>query len=158
MDQASHNCPWCSASIPAGAAACPSCGAIVEGESASDIPGVTVVDTGARLGGDEGFVPDVVDPAAWFEAGREDRVTNEAAIAPPTPDVAREIERMKLEAEIDNAGKSVLRAGRGDTKDAREPSPEAKAAFEAGLLKNSGSAEEADLLERAKGLEIDKQV
>jgi hypothetical protein len=147
---------------------CPSCGAPVEGKDVPDIPGVTSVDSTAEIRDDEGFVPDFIDPGAWYDAGRDGLIADESAIAPPGPEVAREIERMKLEAEIDNAGQSVIatnlsdffhRFGNGDeTIDAREPSPEAEAAFEAGLLGNSGSAEEAELAERAEGLEIDKQV
>ena len=56
-DSSTRICPWCSTSIPAGAAACPKCGAAVEGATVLDIPGVTVADPKAAFDRDEGLVP-----------------------------------------------------------------------------------------------------
>jgi hypothetical protein len=156
MDQVSHTCPWCSASIPAGAATCPACGAAVESETTSDVPGLTVVDPTAKLHDDEGMIPDSMDPMAWLRAGHGRQAVHEDAVEPPSDAVRREMRRMELEAEIENAGLSVMNPTGDETIDAGMPSEEAMEAFEAGLLDDSGPAEEAELDERARGLEIDE--
>ena len=123
MDATSHICPWCSISIPAGAATCPKCGAVVEGAIAPEIPDLPVLDPKAALGPDEGKIPDDVDRPSQFHAGRDDLVTNMEAILPPSEAVRREMRKMQLEA------------------------------FEAGLLDSTGPAGETDFVERARALE-----
>jgi hypothetical protein len=153
MDETSHICPWCSTSIPAGAATCPKCGAVVEGAVAPEIPGVTVVDTKAKLGYDEGRVPDYMGPKAWLQAADDDTVTNIEAILPPSEAVRLEMRKIQLEAEIENAGRSVMSAGGDVSKDVGMPSHEALEAYEAGLLDPTGPAGETDLADRARELE-----
>ena len=97
-------CPWCSASLTPDAALCPSCGAILTAEEERDLPGVTAVDAnsirrlkpaGSRnrlLSWISGEYPDVA-------AAPED---DTQAIAPPEPEVQREILRLELEAEVAN--------------------------------------------------------
>lgn len=157
MDETSRICPWCSTSVPAGVSACPKCGATVEGATPPEIPGVSVVDPKATLGHLEGRVPDAVDPAAWLRAGHDDVVTNEQAILPPSEAVRVEMRKMKLEAEIENAGRSVMSPTGDETREVGLPSPEALAAFEAGLLDASGPAGETDFAERAKELEQEEK-
>jgi hypothetical protein len=157
MDETSSTCPWCSTSIPAGAAACPKCGATVEGAVAADIPGVTVVDTKATLGYDEGRVPDAIDPKAWLRAGHDDLATNEEALLPPSEAVRLEMRKMELEAQIENAGKAVMGATDGYAHEVGMPSHEALEAYEAGLLDATGPAGETDLADRAKELEREEQ-
>jgi hypothetical protein len=144
MDETSRICPWCSTSVPAGVSACPKCGATVEGATPPEIPGVSVLDPKATLGHDEGRVPD-------------DGVPNEQAILPPSEAVRIEMRKMKLEAEIENAGRSVMSPTGDETREVGLPSPEALAAFEAGLLDASGPAGETDFAERAKELEQEEK-
>ena len=99
---ASSRCPWCSASLPAGAETCPSCGAalVATGEG---VPGVTSIDTEAVLrnrsqpkprGGLLGFLSgetgDTVDQPSEAEL---------ASLAPPDTNVRIEMLRLELEAE-----------------------------------------------------------
>ena len=152
MDEPSHICPWCSTSIPAGAATCPKCGAVVEGAIAPEIAGLTPLDPKATLGPDGGKIPDDVDATSRFHAGRDDRVTNIEAMLPPSEAVRREIRKMELEAEIENAGRSVMSATGGVSGDVNKPSREALEAFEAGLLDSTGPAGETDFVERVRAL------
>jgi hypothetical protein len=157
MDKTSYICEWCSTTVPAGAAACPKCGAVVEGAIAPEIPGITVVDGKAKLGYDEGIVPDFMDPKAWMQAGNNDPVSNMEAILPPSEAVRLEMRKMELEAEIENAGGSVMSATGDASIDVGMPSHEALAAFDAGLLDATGPAGETDLADRARELEREEQ-
>ena len=145
MDETTSSiCLWCSAEIPAGAAACAKCGALVVGAKAVDLPGVTEVDPNAKLP-DEPDLPDFLEPGLLLHAGMEttasDEPTDEAAIAPPTPEVALEMKKMELEAQIANAGTDVI--GPDDvTIEAGAPSDEALEAYRAGLLDKQGPAGE----------------
>jgi hypothetical protein len=152
MDTA-KSCPWCSTSIPTGADTCPNCGAAVEGKVPSAIPGVTEIDPTASLGADQGSLPDDIDPLSWLGAGDEAPIDREA-ILPPSPEVEAEIRRMELEAEIANAGGTVMGATDDVSRDAPLPSEEAIAALEAGLI----DADEEELAERAKALEVDREL
>jgi hypothetical protein len=97
-------CPWCSAALVQGSPTCASCGAILEGEEDQDVPGLTAVDT-AVLRGEK-------KPASrnrllsWISGdyNPDDAPTpSEAqALAPPDPEVQREIIRLELEAEVAN--------------------------------------------------------
>lgn len=148
----SKSCPWCSTPTPAGATVCPKCGAVVEGEAAADIPGVTEIDPDARLHATEGRVPDVLDPVSWLAAGRAEPVDRDA-IGRPSDAVRVEMHKMELEAEIANAGGMVM--GSNDVaRDAPLPSEEAILALEQGLIQ----APTEELAERAKGLEVDEDV
>src|SRR5919108_2780289 len=101
------HCPWCSAELPSIAVErCPSCGATLVGENEAALPGVTAIDA-------EAIVRNARMPVAqrrsrllsWF--GGEDTTPDEApappgSLAPPPPDVRREILRLELEAEVAN--------------------------------------------------------
>ncbi len=156
MDETSHICLWCSTSIPTGAATCPKCGAVVEGAIAPEIPRLPVLDPKAAPGPDEGKIPDDVDRPSQFHAGRDDLVTNMEAILPPSEAVRREMRKMELEAEIENAGRSVMSAAGGVSDNVVKPSREALEAFEAGLLDTTGPAGETDFVERARALKEEK--
>jgi zinc-ribbon domain len=145
MDETNRICPWCSTPIPSTAAACPKCGALVEGAIAPSIPGVTVVDPTATLGPDEGIVPDIVDPKELLRSDYGTLPVNEEAFLPPSQAVRDEMRKLELEAEIENAGSEVLRPGGGETIDAGAPTIEAIEAYEAGLLDKTGPAGETDL-------------
>jgi hypothetical protein len=157
MDETSRTCPWCSTSIPAGVAACPKCGATVEGAEAPEIPGVTAVDTKATLGYDEGGLPDAMDPKAWLRAGHDGEVTNEEAVLPPSDAVRLEMRKMELEAQIENAGGSVLSATGDVSRDVGAPSREALEAYDAGLLDATGPAGETDIAAKVKAWEQEQK-
>jgi hypothetical protein len=147
MDQTtSRICPWCSTEIPAGASACPKCRALVEGAVAKDIPGLTIIDPEAKLGlPDEGRIPDAIDPSSWLSAGKNGPEGNPEAWLPPSPEVRREMAKIALETQIENAGSVVLSADGDEAIEVGAPSDEAIAAEMAGLLDEKGPAGEEDL-------------
>jgi hypothetical protein len=149
MDESNRICPWCSTPIPASASACPNCGALVEGSVVSEIPGVTVVDSSATLGENEGLVPDFMDPQAILGAGPDIGPVNEEAILPPSDEVRMEMRKMELEAEIENAGGELMNPTGDESIEVGAPSQEALEALEAGLLDKVGPAGETDLAELA---------
>jgi hypothetical protein len=101
------HCPWCSAELPSEATEhCPSCGATLVGEAEAALPGVTAIDP-------EAIVRNARMPTAprrsrllsWF--GGEVTEPDESpappgSLAPPPPEVRREILRLELEAEVAN--------------------------------------------------------
>ena len=101
-------CPWCSAAIVPGSPTCASCGASLESEEDRDVPGLTAVDT-AILRGEKKEQPPAsrnrllswisgdytVEPAPLTPSEAQ-------ALAPPDPEVQREIIRLELEAEVAN--------------------------------------------------------
>ncbi len=101
-------CPWCSAAIVPGSPTCASCGASLESEEDRDVPGLTAVDT-AILRGEKKEQPApsrnrllswisgdyTVEPAPLTPSEAQ-------ALAPPDPEVQREIIRLELEAEVAN--------------------------------------------------------
>lgn len=158
MDETTHICPWCSTPIPPGATACSKCGALVEGAVATEIPGVTVVDPEATLGPTPGVVP---NPLSWLQAGSDVAPTSETAFQPPSEEVRLEMRKIELETQIENAGTEVMNPTGDESLDAGEPSDEAIAAEEAGLLDETGPAGETDLAELAgpwEDPELEKRV
>ncbi len=96
-------CPWCSAAVVPGSPTCPSCGAILESDEDRDVPGLTAVDPGALR-------PEA-KPASrnrllsWISGEYPDDAPSPSeahALAPPDPEVQREILRLELEAEVAN--------------------------------------------------------
>jgi hypothetical protein len=132
-DSSTRICPWCSTPIPSGAAACPKCGAAVEGATVLEIPGVTIPDPKASLSFDEGLVP-----AAPVD---------EAAVQPPSEAVRLEMRKMELEAEIANAGGVVLNPTGDEAIAVGRPSEEAIEALKAGLLDDTEFVAEMDASE-----------
>ena len=149
MEETNRICPWCSTPIPSTASACPKCGALVEGAVAQDIPGLTVVDPKATLGTGEGLVPDFVDPKALLQVGKRGDAVDSDAIQPPSEAVRLEMRKMELEAQIENAGTSVMNPKGDESIDVGAPSAEAIEAYDAGLLDKTGPAGETDLGELA---------
>ena len=130
-DSSTSICPWCSTSIPAGAAACPKCGAAVEGATVPEIPGVTVADPKASFDRDEGLIP------VYLKA-------DESALEPPSEAVRLEMRKMELEAEIANAGGAVMNPTGDEAISVGRPSDEAIEALKAGLLDETVLADEVD--------------
>ncbi|HEY3523026.1 MAG TPA: hypothetical protein VGK63_04940 [Candidatus Limnocylindrales bacterium] len=102
-------CPWCSAETVAGRPNCPSCGANLVETGEPAVPGLTAIDAEAVLR----------SVRAATTAPRRNRflslITGEdldevpavpgspAALAPPAPDVRREMLRMEIAAELADA-------------------------------------------------------
>jgi len=161
MHESNRICPWCSTSIPVDAAACPKCGAVAEGSVAQDIPGLTVVEPKATLGPVEGLLPDRLDPRAWLDAGHGGDAVDPEAVRPPSEAVRREMLKIELEAEIENAGGMVMSPTGDESREAGPPSVEAIEAYEAGLLDETGPAGETDLGDHAapwEDPELEKRV
>lgn len=104
-------CPWCSASVPAEVATCPSCGAALRDGVDDDIPGVTQIDHSATS-----KLARLAKPgrlATWLGA---ERTTENPALSgrvePPSEEVRREMLKLRLaaiDAEIE-AKKSAAEA------------------------------------------------
>lgn len=95
-------CPWCSAALTEDATVCPSCGANLIAEGDPDVPGVTAVDAASIIRSRS-----VPKPRgrliSWISGEYQSDVPSPAeaqAIAPPDPEVRREILRLELEAEV----------------------------------------------------------
>ena len=150
MDETTQICPWCSTPIPAGASACPKCGAVVEGAVAPEIPGLTVVDLEAKdRARTEGIVPAVVDALQILGPSGDGTVANIDAIRPPSDAVRLEMRKIELESQIENAGTVVMNPAGDESLEAGAPSDEAILAEEAGLLDKTGPAGETDLADLA---------
>jgi hypothetical protein len=96
-------CPWCSTSVTPETESCPSCGAVLIGDEDSVLPGVTAVDDKVRRG--ETRTQERSRLLSWISGEYSEEaaaVADSQAIAPPDPEVQREIRRLQLEAEIAN--------------------------------------------------------
>lgn len=97
-------CPWCSAWLASpDLARCPSCGAILSGESVESVPGVTAVDVNAITRGAPTTVRSRNRLLSWINGDYPEDVQNadEAkALEPPDPAVRREMLRLELQAEV----------------------------------------------------------
>jgi hypothetical protein len=102
-DQASGAvCPWCSAHLPPNATTCPSCGASLTSAVEPDVPGLTAVDAKAAR---EKPPRSRSRLLSWISGEYPEQAPVEAetsAIAPPDPQVQREILRLEIEAEVAN--------------------------------------------------------
>ncbi len=107
-------CPWCSAALTEGATVCPSCGANLIADGDPDVPGVTAVDAASIIRSRSAPKPRG-RLISWISGEYQSDVPSPAeaqAIAPPDPEVRREILRLELEAEVANlqAEANALRA------------------------------------------------
>jgi hypothetical protein len=97
-------CPWCSTQVTADTATCPTCGAVLKGDEETVLPGVTAVDDKVLRG--ETVKPQQRSRLLSWISGDYDEPTgtkaDPGAIAPPDPEVQREIRRLELEAEVAN--------------------------------------------------------
>jgi hypothetical protein len=99
-------CAWCSAPLPSPAPDhCPSCGAILTGEQAEALPGITAIDAKAILRG----TPTTVRPKnrllSWINGDYPEDAISPAdakALELPDPAVKREMLRLELEGEVAN--------------------------------------------------------
>ena len=94
-------CPWCSTSVTPETATCPSCGAILLGDEEPVLPGVTAIDDKVIRG--ETRPQQRSRLLSWISGDYVEEPPTETdaqAIAPPDPEVQREIRRLELEAEV----------------------------------------------------------
>lgn len=99
-----QTCPWCSTQVTADTATCPTCGAVLKGDEDTILPGVTAVDDKVLRG--ETAKPQQRSRLLSWISGEYDEPegakADPGAIAPPDPEVQREIRRLELEAEVAN--------------------------------------------------------
>ena len=106
-------CPWCSATYEGNPDDCPSCGATLTGDSATDaaLPGLTAVDAAAIVRAKTDVPRSRSRLLSWISGDYPDEAASPAeagALAPPDVEVRREILRLELEAEVANSGKATL--------------------------------------------------
>jgi hypothetical protein len=99
-------CSWCSAPLTSpDLDRCPACGAILTGELAEPMPGITAVDPRALSRGTPATVRPRNRLLSWINGDypEESQTASEAkAIEPPDPAVKREMLRLELEGEVAN--------------------------------------------------------
>ncbi len=94
-------CPWCSAALPPNATTCPSCGASLTSAVEPDVPGLTAVD--AKAAREKPRSRNRL--LSWISGEYPEQapaVAETSAIAPPDPEVQREILKLEIEAEVAN--------------------------------------------------------
>src|SRR5436190_23274611 len=92
-------CPWCSAAVTPETVTCPSCAAVLISDEEPDLPGVTAVDAKVLRG--EKPPPPRNRLLSWISGDYPDEASSPAdalAVAPPDPQVQREIRRLEYEA------------------------------------------------------------
>jgi hypothetical protein len=126
-------CPWCSAELPGGAtASCPSCGATLVEPDAS-VPGVNAVDAEAISRAARMATPVRRSRLLSWITGEDDSEDEAPAppgsLAPPPPDVRREMARIELQAEYANLqaeAESIVSEAEAEARAARRPADEAQ--------------------------------
>lgn len=98
-------CPWCSASHTGSPENCPSCGATLSGDVVPDgsLPGLTAIDAAAIVRATQSIPRPRSRILSWISGEYPDEEGSPAeagALAPPDPEVRREILRLELEAEV----------------------------------------------------------
>jgi hypothetical protein len=100
------HCMWCSAELPSDhETVCSSCGATLIGENDSQVPGVTAIDAEAILKAGRAPKPRQRNRLmSWISGDYEadDEPAPPGSLAPPPPDVRREMLRLELEAQVAN--------------------------------------------------------
>jgi hypothetical protein len=93
-------CPWCSATVTPETVTCPSCAAVLLSDEEPNLPGVTAVDMMSMRAEKP---PQRNRLLSWISGEYVDETQTTAdaqAIAPPDPEVQREIRRLEVEAEV----------------------------------------------------------
>lgn len=126
-------CPWCSALLPKGGAeTCPRCGAQLVPDVDAQVPGVTTIDAEAIVRAAHQPIPQRRSRFLSWISGEYDPGNDEPApvgsIAPPDPDVRREMLRLELEAEVANLQAEAGLVMSEAQAEARATAPEADAA------------------------------
>jgi len=109
----SPHCTWCSAELPSDhETTCPSCGATLLGDGDPSVPGLTAIDAEAILRNARTAKTKPRGRLLSWISGEYDDGDGEAAaapgsLAPPPPEVRREILRLELDAQVANAQAEV---------------------------------------------------
>jgi hypothetical protein len=100
------HCMWCSAELPSDTeTVCPSCGATLIGETDSQVPGVTAIDAEAIVRAGRAVKPRQRSRLMSWISGEyepEEAPAPPGSLAPPPPDVRREMLRLELAAQVAN--------------------------------------------------------
>lgn len=143
-------CSWCSTEVPEGAATCPNCGANLVPDPDADVPGVTAVDAASIIRSRSAASQPRSRLLSWISGestAEQPSKAEQAAIAPPGPEVQREILRLELaalQAEADALRAEAVAEGR--TVAAHEPQPNVlsqPAPAAAGPAEGAGAPESA---------------
>ena len=111
-------CSWCSTKVPDGATTCPNCGANLIPDPDTDVPGVTAVDAASIIRSRSAASQPRSRLLSWISGDSTPDQPSKAeqqAIAPPGPEVQREILRLELaalQAEADALRAEALAEGR----------------------------------------------
>jgi hypothetical protein len=131
-------CPWCSATYTGDPETCPSCGAALAVDPTTDsaLPGLTAIDAAAIVRAKTPVARPRSRLLSWISGEYPDETssaTDAGALAPPEPEVRREMLRLALEAEVANlqAEADALIAEATVEGRAPEASPEDAAAADA---------------------------
>jgi len=131
-------CPWCSATYTGDPETCPSCGAALAVDPTTDsaLPGLTAIDAAAIVRAKTPVARPRSRLLSWISGEYPDETssaTDAGALAPPEPEVRREMLRLALEAEVANlqAETDALIAEATVEGRAPEASPEDAAAADA---------------------------
>jgi hypothetical protein len=100
-------CPWCSATYTGDPETCPSCGAALAVDPTTDsaLPGLTAIDAAAIVRAKTPVARPRSRLLSWISGEYPDETSSVAdagALAPPDPEVRREMLRLALEAEVAN--------------------------------------------------------
>lgn len=99
-------CMWCSAPLPSDSeTSCPSCGATLIDEGDRQVPGVTAIDAEAIVRGVRTTRPKSRSRLmSWIsgEYTEEEKPAPPGSLAPPPPEVRREMLRLEIAAEVAN--------------------------------------------------------
>lgn len=105
-ESALPHCMWCSAELPSDTeVTCPSCGATLIGDGDSPVPGVTAIDAEAIVrGARDARAKPRSRLMSWISGEYEEGESPAppGSLAPPPPDVRREMLRLELEAQVAN--------------------------------------------------------
>lgn len=100
------HCMWCSAELPSDTeTVCPSCGATLIGETDSQVPGVTAIDAEAIVRAGRAVKPRQRSRLLSWISGEyepDEEPAPPGSLAPPPPDVRREMLRLELAAQVAN--------------------------------------------------------
>jgi hypothetical protein len=100
------HCMWCSAELPSDhETVCLSCGATLIGETDSQVPGVTAIDAEAIVRAGRAVKPRQRSRLMSWISGEyepDEEPAPPGSLAPPPPDVRREMLRLELAAQVAN--------------------------------------------------------
>ena len=119
------HCPWCSAELHGPVSSCPSCGATLAGDAEPSLPGVTAVDNDAIRAARMPAPQRRSRLLSWIsgeDSGADEAPAPPGSLAPPPPDVRREMLRLELEAELTNLqaeAESIVSETEADAREAR---------------------------------------